>query len=211
METMKDRIKEGKLFSDMGEGMPRERNNAKRWMRSYNRSSGRGLGLIHRFLLMKKIFGKKTWAWIEPPFFFCYGRHIKMGDYCYVNVNCSFIDDGEIEIGDHTEFGPGVILVTVGHPIDPEHRPLMYAEKVSIGKNVWIGASTTILPGVTIGDNSVIGAGSLVTKDIPANVIAYGSPCQVIRPITDEDKKVYRHGRKIDEEDLKAMHDLEKK
>jgi galactoside O-acetyltransferase len=211
METMKDRIAAGKLFNDDCEGMPKERKRAKRRMRAYNRSSGSSLGIVHRFLLMKRIFGKKTWAWIEPPFFFCYGRHIKMGDYCYVNVNCSFIDDGIIEIGDHSEFGPNVVIATVGHPVDPEHRPLMYAEKVSIGKNVWVGASTTILPGVTIGDNSVIGAGSVVTKDIPSNVIAFGNPCKVIRPINDEDKKTYRHGRKLDEKDLGELQALLKK
>ncbi len=211
METMKDRIKEGKLFTDECEGMGKERKAAKRRMRAYNKTSGAGLGLVHRFLLMKKIFGKKTWAWIEPPFYFCYGRHIKMGDYCYLNVNCNFIDDGEIEIGDHAEFGPNISIVTVGHPLSPKHRPIMYAEKVTIGKNVWIGASVTILPGVKIGDNSVIGAGSLVTKDIPANVLAYGSPCKVIREINEEDEKTYRHGRKIEEEDLAEMERLGKK
>jgi galactoside O-acetyltransferase len=211
METMRERIKNGKLFSDECEGLDKERKQAKHRMRIYNRTSGTKLGLIRRYFLMKRIFGRKTWAWIEPPFFFCYGRHIKMGDYCYVNVNCSFIDDGEIEIGDHTEFGPNVVIATVGHPIDPEHRFLMYAEKVTIGKNCWIGASSTILPGVTIGDNTVIGAGSVVTKDIPANVVAYGSPCKVIRTIGEEDKKYYRHGREISEEDIKQMHSLEGK
>jgi galactoside O-acetyltransferase len=209
--TMHERIKAGKLFTDECEGLGRERRQGKRRMRAYNRTGGSSLGLVHRYLLMKRIFGRKTWAWIEPPFFFCYGRHIKLGNYCYINVNCSFIDDGEIEIGDYSEFGPNVVIATVGHPIDPEHRPLMYVRKVTIGKNVWIGASVTILPGVTIGDNSVIGAGSLVTKDIPANVVAYGSPCQVIRPISEEDKKEYRKGCPITEEDLKELHSLEKK
>jgi galactoside O-acetyltransferase len=209
METMRERIKNGKLFSDECEGLPKERRAAKRRMRAYNRTSGSKLGLVHRYLLMKKIFGRKTWAWIEPPFYFCYGRHIKMGQYCYLNVDCSFIDDGAIEIGDCTEFGPHCVIATVGHPIDPDHRPLMYAEKVTIGKNVWVGASTTILPGVTIGDNSVIGAGSVVTKDIPANVVAFGSPCKVVRPITEDDKKTYRHGRSLDEEDLQALKKLE--
>ncbi|MCI1735145.1 MAG: sugar O-acetyltransferase [Bacilli bacterium] len=211
MATMRERIKAGKLFSDECEGLGWERRQAKRRMRAYNRSFGSGLGLVHRYFLMKRIFGKKTWAWIEPPFYFCYGRHITLGDYCYINVDCSFIDDGEIVIGDHTEFGPNVVIATVGHPIDPEHRPLMYVRKVTIGKNVWVGASVTILPGVTIGDNSVIGAGSLVTKDIPSNVVAYGSPCQVIRPITDEDKKQYRTGCPITAEDLAELHSLEKK
>jgi galactoside O-acetyltransferase len=210
MENMHERIKDGKLFSDECEGMPKERKKAKRRMRWYNKTSGSGLGLLKRYLLMKSIFGKKTWAWIEPPFYFCYGRHIKMGDFCYVNVNCSFIDDGEIEIGDHSEFGPNVVIATVGHPLTPEYRSLMYAEKVTIGENVWIGASVTILPGVTIGDNSVIGAGSLVTKDIPSNVLAYGSPCKIVRPLNDEDKKYYKHQMAIDQEDLQKLHALEK-
>ncbi|MCI2068921.1 MAG: sugar O-acetyltransferase [Bacilli bacterium] len=211
METMHERMKSGKLFSDECEGLPKERKDAKRRMRAYNKTSGAGLGLIRRFKLMKQIFGQRTFAWIEPPFYFCYGRHIKMGSYVYVNVNCSFIDDGEIEIGDMTEFGPNVSVITVGHPLDPEHRSLMYTEKVTIGKNVWVGAGVTILPGVTIGDNSVIGAGSVVTKDIPANVVAYGSPCKAIRPLSEEDKKVYRHGKKIDEDDLASLHALEGK
>lgn len=210
METMKQRIKEEKIFSDNCEGMPRERAQGKRRMRAYNKTGSSKIGLLHRFFLMKRIFGKKTLAWIEPPIYFCYGRHIKMGDYCYVNVNCSFIDDGEIEIGDHTEFGPNVTVATVGHPIAPQYRPLMYAEKVTIGKNCWIGASVTILPGVTIGDNSVIGAGSLVTKDIPPNVVAFGAPCKVIREINEEDQKYYRGKRQIDENDIKAMKQLEK-
>jgi galactoside O-acetyltransferase len=211
METMRERIAEGKLFSDECEGLPKERRQGKRRMRAYNRTGGSAFGLLHRYFLMKRIFGKKTWAWIEPPFYFCYGRHIHLGDYCYLNVNCSFIDDGEIEIGDHTEFGPNVVIVTVGHPLDPANRPLMYAEKVTIGKNVWIGASVTILPGVRIGDNTVIGAGSLVTKDIPSDVLAYGSPCQIIRPLSEEDKKTYRHGRALEEKDLAELHALEKK
>ena len=210
METMKDRIKDGKLFSDNCEGMPAERRRAKKRMRVYNRTGSGYIGMVRRFLLMHRIFGKKTWAWIEPPFFFCYGRHIKMGDYCYLNVNCQFIDDGEIEIGDHTEFGPNVVISTVGHPINPNHRPLMYAEKVTIGRNCWIGASVTILPGVTIGDKSVIGAGSVVTKDVPANVIAFGNPCKVFREINEDDMKYYRHGREIDEAEIDAMKKLEK-
>ncbi|MFA6830433.1 MAG: sugar O-acetyltransferase [Bacilli bacterium] len=207
---MKERIKNGELFSDNCEGMPKERAKAKSLMRAYNRTGSSKLGIIHRFSLMKKIFGRKTLAWIEPPFYFCYGKHIKIGDYCYLNVNCSFIDDGEIEIGDHTEFGPNVVIATVSHPINPDYRPLMYAEKVTIGKNCWIGASVTILPGVTIGNNSVIGAGSVVTKDIPDNVIAYGNPCKVIRPFNDNDLKTYNKNKPIDKEDIETMLKWEK-
>ncbi len=204
--TQRERIQQGRLFTDESEGLPKERRQAKRRMRAYNRTSSSKLGLVRRYLLMKKIFGQKTWSWIEPPFFFCYGRHIKLGNYCYINVNCSFIDDGEIEIQDNVEFGPNVVIATVGHPLDPSLRPLMYAEKVTIKKNCWIGASVTILPGVTIGENSVIGAGSVVTKDIPDNVIAYGSPCKVIRELNDDDRKYYRHHKEITKEDRELLH-----
>lgn len=211
MDSMKERIAAGALFSDECEGMPQERRKAKARMRAYNHSGSSALGLLHRYLLMKKIFGRKTLAWIEPPFYFAYGRHIHLGDYCYLNVNCSFIDDGEISVGDHSEFGPNVVIATVGHPLDPSLRGYMYAEKVSIGSHVWIGASVTILPGVSIGDNSVIGAGSLVSHDIPSNVLAYGSPCQVIRPLNEHDKTYYRHDRKIEAADLAELERLAKK
>jgi galactoside O-acetyltransferase len=208
--TMKDRIAQGMLFSDNCEGMPRERAQAKSRMRAYNRSGSSKLGMLHRYLLMKKIFGKKTKAWIEPPFYFCYGRHIKMGDYVYVNVNCSFIDDGEIEIGNGCEFGPGVAIATVSHPTNPEYRPLMYCDKVVIGKNVWVGANVTILPGAEIGNNSIIGAGSVVTKNIPANVIAFGNPCKVYRAFNESDMKTFHGGRVIDPADIEAMKKWEK-
>ena len=208
--TMKERIADGMLFSDNCEGMPRERAQAKSRMRTYNRTGSSKLGLLHRYLLMKRIFGKKTLAWIEPPFYFCYGRHIKMGDYVYVNVNCSFIDDGEIEIGDRCEFGPGVSIATVSHPVIPKHRALMYCDKVTLGENVWVGANVTILPGVSIGDNSIIGAGSVVTKAVPANVIAFGNPCCVYREFNEADMKYYHGNRLIDEADIEAMKKWEK-
>ena len=208
--SMKDRIKQGLLFSDNCEGMPKERRQAKRRMRAYNRTGSSALGLVHRYLLMKSIFGKKTWAWIEPPFYFCYGRHIRMGNSVYINVNCSFIDDGEIEIGDNCEFGPGVAIATVSHPANPKYRPYMYCDKVTLGKNVWVGANVSILPGVTIGENSIIGAGSVVTKDIPANVIAFGNPCKVYREFTEDDMKYYHGNRPIIDSEIEEMKKWEK-
>ena len=198
--TMRERIMSGKLFTDMCEGMPEERLAAKQRMKRFNDSDP--ADFEGRVALMEEIFGAPCSSWIEPPFYFCYGRHIRLGKGCYINVNCNFIDDGLITIGDATMFGPGVSIATVGHPIRPDLRGYMYCDHVTIGNNCWIGANSVICPGVTIGDNTVIGAGSVVTKDIPANVVAAGNPCRVIRPIGEQDQKYYYRDRLIDEADL---------
>ncbi len=120
------------------------------------------------------------------------GHHIHFGSNIYANFNLTCVDDGHIYVGDWTKFGPNVTIATAGHPLEPHLREdpaLQYNKDVHIGRCVWIGANTVIVPGVTIGDNSVIGAGSVVTKDIPANVVAYGNPCRVIREIDDRDRE----------------------
>lgn len=117
-------------------------------------------------------------------------------------MNCNFIDDGMIFIGERVMFGPAVTIATVGHPIEPSMREYMYTDAVKIGDNAWIGAGATICPGVTIGENSVIGAGSVVIGDIPADSIAVGNPCRVVRRIGEHDKVFYYKGRRIDERDL---------
>lgn len=207
--TMRERILQGKLFTDECEGLPQERLAAKKRMKAFNDSAPDELE--KRIELMNEIFGKETKAWIEPPFYFCYGTHITLGEGCYVNMNCNFIDDGLIEIGDRVMFGPGVTIATVGHPINPQLREYMYTDSVKIGKNCWIGANVTICPGVTIGDNSVIGAGSVVLQDIPENSVAGGNPCRVLRPISEKDTKYYYKEREIDEKDLQEERNLREK
>ena len=198
--TMKERIRQGKLFTDMCEGMPRERTKAKKLQQKFNNSNpGNTAG---RMALLAQILGKPVFAWVEPPFYFCYGTHIKLGKGCYINVNCNFIDDGEIRVGERVMFGPAVTIATVGHPVNPELREYMYSFPVTIGDNCWIGANSVICPGVTIGENTVIGAGSVVTKDIPANVVAAGNPCRVIREIGERDRQFYFRDLPITEEDL---------
>lgn len=155
-----------------------------------------------RIELMNKMLGKSNYVWIEPPFYFCYGNHIEIGKYSYQNMNCTFIDDGNIKIGERVMFGPGVTIATVGHPINPELRMYMYTADVIIEDNCWIGANVTILPGVRIGKNSVIGAGSVVTKDIEENSVAVGNPCKVVRQINEYDQEYYFRDRKIDIENL---------
>lgn len=187
--TMTERMKQGKLFTDMCEGLPKQRKKAKKLQKKFNDlSPDDALG---RITLIAQIFGEPTLVWIEPPFYFCYGTHIHVGAQTYINVNCNFIDDGEIFIGERVMFGPAVTIATVGHPIKPDMRKYMYTDPVHIGDNCWIGANVTICPGVHIGENSVIGAGSVVTKDIPANVVAAGNPCKVLRPIGERDEKYY--------------------
>lgn len=198
--TMHERIMNGNLFTDMCEGMPQERLEAKQRMKQFN--DCRPEDVEGRIRLLGEIFGKPCDAWIEPPFYFCYGRHISVGKGTYINVNCNFIDDGKITIGDAVMFGPAVTIATVGHPINPKMREYMYCNHVTIGNNCWIGANSVICPGVTIGENTVIGAGSVVTKDIPANCVAAGNPCRIIREINEDDTKYYYRDRPITREDL---------
>ena len=140
--------------------------------------------------------------YFEPPFHCEYGNHIEVGENFYANVNCIMLNVGKITIGDNVLFGPNVSIYTAGHPIHPESRNsgYEYGIPVTIGSNVWIGGSCVILPGVSIGNNVVIGAGSVVTKVIPDNVCAAGNPCRVIREITDADRPFYFKDRRFDDE-----------
>jgi maltose O-acetyltransferase len=197
---MRERIASGKLFTDYCEGLPEDRVQAKRKMHAFNLTTPDDLD--KRTQLMQEIFGRETKAWIEPPFYFCYGTNIEIGDGTYINFNCNFVDDTKIIIGKNVMFGPSVTIATVGHPIHPDYRGYMYADPVKIENNCWIGANVTICPGVTIGANTVIGAGSVVTKDIPANSIAVGNPCRVMRTINEHDLKYYYKDKEITKEDL---------
>lgn len=194
--SMRERMKQGKLFTDMVEGLPKERLRAKKLQKKFNNNLSPA-NTIGRMLTIKRILGKPTLAWIEPPFYFCYGTHIHIGKGSYINFNCNFIDDGDIFIGEKVMFGAGVTIATVGHPIKPDMRQYMYTDPVTIGDNCWIGAGVTICPGVNIGENTVIGAGSVVTKDIPSDVIAVGNPCRVLRDIGEHDDIYYYKDRKF--------------
>lgn len=204
--TMRERIANGKLFTDYCEGLAEDRLNCKLRMIAFNQSLPTDIPA--RMEAMTKLFGRETKAWIEPPFYCCYGTNISIGDGCYLNFNCNFVDDGKITIGKGVMFGPAVTIATVGHPIEPTMRGYMYTDPVTIGDNCWIGAGTTICPGVTIGENTVIGAGSVVVHDIPANVVAVGNPCKVLREINETDKKYYYKDREFSEADLEEERSL---
>ena len=162
--------------------------------------------LDKRAKMLKEMFAEiGEDCYIEPPFHSNWGgHHVHFGKSVYANFGLTMVDDTHIYVGDYTMFGPNVVVTTAGHPILPELREKAYQYNmpVHIGRNCWIGAGALILPGVTIGDNTVIGAGSVVTKDIPSNVVAVGNPCKVLREIGEHDKEYYFRNRKINYEDL---------
>lgn len=139
--------------------------------------------------LMRRILGHtKSNFLIEQPFWSDYGYNIEIGEGFYSNHNMVILDGATVKFGDHVFIGPNCGFYTAGHPENVAQRidGLEYARPISVGNNVWIGGNVVVLPGVSIGDNSIIGAGSVVTKDIPANVVAAGNPCKVIRPTKNE-------------------------
>ena len=144
-------------------------------------------------------------CYIEPPLRSNWGgKHVHFGNNIYANFNLTLVDDTHIFVGDNVMFGPNVTIATAGHPILPELREkgYQYNAPVKIGKNCWLGANVTILPGITVGNNVVIGAGSVVTKNLPDNVIAVGNPCKVLRKVNERDKEYYFKNLKIDYEKL---------
>lgn len=153
----------------------------------YDFNNTRPTELKKRAEMLKSMFAEiGEECYIEPPLRSNWGgRHVHFGRNVYANFNLTLVDDTHIYIGDYTMLGPNVTIATAGHPILPELREKAYQFNlpVHIGRNCWLGAGVVVLPGVTIGDNTVIGAGSIVTKDIPANVVAVGNPCRVLRPI----------------------------
>lgn len=156
--------------------------------------------------MLKEMFAEiGEGCYIEPPFHANFGgAHVHFGKNIYANFNLTLVDDTHIYVGDYTMFGPNVTVATAGHPILPELREKMYQYNfpVHIGKNCWIGAGVVIVPGITIGDNVVIGAGSVVTKDLPSNVVAVGNPCRVLREVNERDKKYYFKERRIEYNNL---------
>ena len=152
--------------------------------------------------VVKELLGKSEGAFINPPFYCDYGKHIEVGKNFFANYNCTFLDVAKIKIGDNCQMAPNVAVYTAGHPIHPVTRnsEYEYGKEVTIGDNEWIGGNSVICPGVTIGSNVVIGAGSVVTKDIPDWFVAAGNPCKVIRKITDADKRLLFREEEIDDE-----------
>ena len=152
--------------------------------------------------IVKELLGKSEDVFINPPFYCDYGTHIEVGKNFMANYNCTILDVAKVKIGDNCMLAPNVAIYTAGHPVYPDVRNTQYEYgiEITIGDNVWIGGNTVVCPGVHIGNNVVIGAGSVVTKDIPDWVVAAGNPCKVIRKITKEDERIYFKGREFDQE-----------
>lgn len=152
--------------------------------------------------IVKELLGKSDGAFINPPFYCDYGSHIEVGKNFFANYNCTILDVAKVVIGDNCQFAPNVAVYTAGHPLHPDTRNTLYEYgiEVTIGDNVWIGGNTVVCPGVHIGSNTVIGAGSVVTRDIPDWAVAAGNPCRVIRKITEADRKLYYKDREFDGE-----------
>ena len=152
--------------------------------------------------VVKELFGRSEEAFVNPPFYCDYGFHIEVGKNFFANYNCTIIDVAKVKIGDNCQFAPNVAIYTAGHPIHPDTRNSLfeYGKEVTVGDNVWLGGNTVVCPGVHIGSNVVIGAGSVGTKDIPDWSIAAGNPCRVIRKITEADRRKLFHNEEIDDE-----------
>lgn len=172
-------------------------------MEKYNSLGYTEEGEKEKQRILKELFAEAGEnAYIQAPYHAMWGgRHVHLGKNVYVNFNATFVDDAQIYIGDNTMIAPNVTIIAASHPISPRLRAEGYGcnKPVYIGENVWIASNVTILPGVHIGDNSVIGAASVVTKDIPPNVLAVGSPARILREITPEDEIYYDGGKLISE------------
>lgn len=190
--TEKEKARLGLLYdANYDEELLAERRRCKELCFQFNQLSP--LKELEQKEIIGKLFGKtKENFCVTAPFYCDYGYNIEIGENFYSNHNLVILDGAKVEIGDNVFIAPNCCITTAGHPIniDERNRGLEYAYHIKIGNNVWIGAGANILPGVTIGDNVTIGAGSVVNKSIPANSIAVGNPCKVIKTILDKTKGV---------------------
>jgi maltose O-acetyltransferase len=176
--TEKDKMISGEPYMANDAQLTRDRKKAKVLCYRYNQE----VETLNREIL-SELFGYASEAYLEPPFYCDYGYNIRHGANFYANHNLVVLDCAPVTIGDNVFIGPNVVISTAGHPLDAAVRStgLEFAKPITIGNNVWIGATVTIVPGVEIGDNVTIGAGSVVTRSIPANCVAVGNPCRVIK------------------------------
>lgn len=184
-----ERMQKGLVYNDFDQDLFNKRVEAKKLFKAYNKTEDEEVDLRNK--IMKQLFknvGENVW--IEPDFRCEFGKNITIGDNVYINFGCIILDCSEVTIGSHTLLGPNIGLYAANHSTDATERINggCYGKPIHIGNNVWLGGDVKVLQGVTIEDNTIIGAGSIVTKDISANVIAVGNPCKVIRKITEEDK-----------------------
>ena len=197
--TEKEKMLSGALYNAGDLELVWERDRAKALCEKLNvLPSGDGPA---RERVLSQLFGHTGGNIVVNSVFWCdYGYNIRVGDNFYVNHNCVILDCMPVTFGDNVMIGPNCGFYTASHPMDAERRRAgwEYAAPITVGSDVWFGGGVTVLPGVTIGDGAVIGAGSVVTHDIPANVVAVGNPCRVLRPITERDRQYFRGNMPID-------------
>lgn len=202
IRSQKERMLAQELYLASDPELRRDALNGRRLLRLINQTDETQLD--DRKQLVKELLGASGEnIYIEPPFFCDYGKNIAIGENFYANTDCIFLDVACISIGHNVMFGPRVCLYTPGHPIDAVVRTSgpEFGKEISIGDNVWLGGDVIVNPGVTIGDNTIVGSGSVVTKDLPSHVIAAGNPCRVIRGITDEDQRYWEEQQAIFQQD----------
>lgn len=184
MPSERQKMLKGELYHASAPRLARERQKARELFGWFNHTLA-GEAEERQQILKKLIPRQGKGLYIEPPFYCDYGYNVHIGNNVYFNFNCTVLDVMPVTIGSHTMFGPSVQIYAATHPMDWEVRTsgLEMGKAISIGSYVWVGGGAIICPGVTIGDRSVIGAGSVVTRDIPAGVFAAGNPCRVIRQL----------------------------
>ena len=204
MRTQRERMLAGDLYMAGGPELRTMINRSRRLVDEFNHSTFDERS--KRVEIINELFGQTGEnVYIERPFRCDYGSHITVGKNFYANFECIMLDIASITIGNNVMFGPRVGVYTAGHPIDHDVRisGLEFGTPITIGDNVWVGASTVINPGVTIGNNVVIGSGSVVTRNIPDNVVAVRNPCRILRTITEEDKKYWTDLKEAYSEEMK--------
>ena len=187
--TEQERMLAGQLYDAGNPELAAARDRAKRLTWRYNQMDP--TDYAGRTALLRELLGRLGEdSWIEPSFRCDYGTQISIGDAFFANYDCVFLDVAPIAIGDHVMFGPRVCLYTAGHPLDPESRDtgLEFGHPITIQNSVWLGGNVVVLPGVTIGEGTVVAAGSVVTRDLPPRVLAAGNPCRVLRSLTERDR-----------------------
>mgnify|MGYP002555963393 FL=1 len=200
--NQKERMLAGLPYKAWLDGLPEERQECRRKLYRLNQLPPEEYGQIPA--LLKELFGKTgEQIFLELPFRCDFGSHIEVGENFIANYNLTILDVARVKIGRNVMIAPNVSIYTAGHPLHPDSRNsgYEYGIPITIGDNVWIGGNSVILPGVTIGSNVVIRAGSVVTKDIPDNRVAAGNPCRIIREITEDDRRFYYKDREFDVED----------
>lgn len=185
MRTEKQKMLAGELYDPLDLELVQARERARDLCQDLNATGERDLEA--RRSILKKLFGQGgDSVWLQPPFFCDYGQNVLLGERVFFNFNCVVLDVCQVKIGDFSQFGPAVQLYTATHPMNAElRRKQEFGKSIEIGADVWVGGGAIICPGVRIGSKTVIGAGSVVTREIPGGVFAAGNPCRIIREITE--------------------------